>query len=70
MFEEYFQQILNNKPVLIIDAPGSSQLDENLYKPLQERSAKVRDGVQYLVQNYKPVATYGEWVIYKSIQTP
>jgi Dolichyl-phosphate-mannose-protein mannosyltransferase len=70
MFEEYFQQILNNKPVLIIDAPGSSQLDENLYKPLQERSAKVRDGVQYLIQNYQPVATYGEWVIYRLIQTP
>ena len=70
MFEEYFQQILNNKPVLIIDAPGSNQLDENLYKPLQERSAKVRDGVQYLIKNYQPVATYGEWVIYRLTETP
>ncbi len=70
MFEEYFQQILDNKPVLIIDAPGSNQLDENLYKPLQVRSAKVRDGVQYLIKNYQPVATYGEWVIYRLIQNP
>ena len=65
MFEEYFQQILENKPVLLIDAPGSGQLDDHLYKPLQLRSAKVRDGVQYLIQNYQAVATFGDWVIYR-----
>ena len=31
MFEEYFNQILENKPVLIIDTRGRSQLDEKLY---------------------------------------
>jgi hypothetical protein len=69
MFEEYFQQIMENKPVLIIDAPGSNRLDEKLYKPLQLRSAKVRDGVQYLLQNYQAVATFGDWVIYRLKQS-
>ena len=70
MFEEYFSEITNNKPVLIIDAPGSSQLDDNLYKPLQTRSAIVRDGVKYLIRNYKPVQTFGDWVIYQRIEIP
>jgi hypothetical protein len=70
MFEEYFRQILTNKPVLIIDAPGSNQLDNNLYKPLQARSEKVRDGVQYLVNHYQPVASFGEWVVYRLIENP
>lgn len=65
MFEEYFTQILDNKPLLIIDAPGSNQLDDNLYKPLQARSEKVRDGVQYLIKNYQPVASFGEWIVYR-----
>jgi hypothetical protein len=70
MFEEYFQQIMENKPILIIDAPGSNQLDDNLYKPLQDRSAKVRDGVQFLVKHYKPIATFGEWTLYQLISYP
>jgi hypothetical protein len=70
MFEEYFQQILQNKPVLIIDAPGSNQLDQNLYKPLQLRSLKVREGVEYLLQNYRPAATLGEWVVYELKENP
>lgn len=70
MFEEYFQQILRNKPVLIIDAPGSNQLDQNLYKPLQLRSQKVREGVEYLLQNYQPAATFGEWVVYEVKESP
>jgi hypothetical protein len=70
MFEEYFDQVLKNKPVLIIDAPGSNQLDENLYKPIQLRSAKVRYGVQNLIQNYQSVATIGDWVIYKVKESP
>ncbi len=65
MFEEYFQQILQNRPVLIIDAPGSNQLDENLYKPLQLRSSKVQVGVQYLLDHYQTVATFGDWVVYR-----
>jgi hypothetical protein len=65
MFEEYFHQILQNKPVLIIDAPSGNQLDDDLYKPLQLRSSIVREGVQYLIMNYEPEATIGEWVIYR-----
>jgi hypothetical protein len=70
MFEEYFQQIIQNKPVLVIDAPGSNQLDANLYKPLQARSGKVREGVLYLINNYHPVAVFGEWTIYRRIGAP
>ena len=70
MFNEYFQQILNNKPVLIIDAPGSNHLDENLYKPLQLRSKIVKDGVLYLLQNYQQVASYGDWTIYRLRESP
>ena len=65
MFDEYFQQIIQKRPVLIIDAPGSNQLDENLYKPLQLRSTVVKNGVQYLLQNYQQVATFGDWVVYR-----
>jgi hypothetical protein len=68
MFEEYFQQILKNKPVLIIDAPGSNKLDDNLYKSLQLRSVVVQNGVQYLLQNYRRVATFGDWVVYRLIE--
>lgn len=65
MFEEYFNQILENKPVLIIDTRGRSQLDEKLYVPLQKRSQIVRDGVKYLGENYEQVAQFGEWFVYR-----
>ena len=65
MYNEYFQQIIQNRPVLIIDAPGSNQLDENLYKPMQIRSTIVSNGVQYLLQNYQRVASFGDWIIYQ-----
>ncbi len=70
MFEEYFQEVLKNKPVLIIDAPGSGSLDENLYKSMQPRSAVVRDGVQYLIRNYQNVAAFGGWTFYRLKQGP
>jgi len=65
MFEEYFNQILHNKPVLIIDTRGRTRLDEKLYVPLQKRSELVREGVQYLGENYQQVAQFGEWFVYR-----
>ena len=65
MFEEYFNQILENKPVLIIDTRGRTRLDEKLYVPLQKRSEIVRAGVQYLGENYQQVAQFGEWFVYR-----
>lgn len=65
MFEEYFNQILENKPVLIIDTRGRDQLDEKLYVPLQKRSQIVRDGVKYLGENYEQVAQFGDWFVYR-----
>lgn len=65
MFEEYFNQILQNKPVLIIDTRGQSQLEEKLYLPLQKRSQIVRDGVKYLGENYQQVAQFGDWFVYR-----
>jgi hypothetical protein len=65
MFEEYFDQILTNKPTLIIDTRGRSRLDEKLYTPLQKRSQIVRDGVKYLGENYQQVAHYGDWFVYR-----
>jgi hypothetical protein len=65
MFEEYFNQILQNDPVLIIDTRGRSRLDEKLYTPLQKRSEIVREGVQYLGENYQQVAQFGEWFVYR-----
>ena len=65
MFEEYFNQILKNKPVLIIDTRGRSQLDEKLYVPLQKRSQIVRDGVKYLGENYRQVAQFDNWYVYR-----
>jgi len=65
MFEEYFNQILENKPILIIDTRGRTRLDEKLYVPLQKRSQIVRDGVQYLGEHYQQVAQFDEWFVYR-----
>jgi hypothetical protein len=65
MFEEYINQILKNKPLLIVDTRGRARLDEKLYEPLQKRSKIVRDGVQYLGENYQQVAKFGEWFVYR-----
>jgi len=67
MFEEYFNQILKNKPTLIIDTRGRARLDEKLYTPLQKRSQIVRDGVKYLGEHYQKVAQFDEWVVYRFI---
>jgi hypothetical protein len=67
MFEEYFNQILENKPLLIIDTRGRSSLTEKLYEPLQKRSPIVRDGVQYLGEHYQHVKQFGEWAVYRLI---
>ncbi len=65
MFEEYFNQIVENKPILIIDTRGRTRLEEKLYEPLQKRSQVVRDGVKYLSENYEQVAQFGEWFVYR-----
>jgi hypothetical protein len=65
MFEEYFNQILQNKPALIIDTRGRTRLNEKLYEPLQKRSQIVRDGVKWLGENYEQVAQFGEWFVYR-----
>lgn len=65
MFEEYFNQILENKPTLIIDTRGQERLEEKLYTPLQKRSQIVRDGVKYLGENYQQVAQFGDWFVYR-----
>jgi len=67
MFEEYFNQILKNKPALIIDTRGRPRLDDKLYTPLQKRSQIVREGVQYLGENYEQVAQFDEWFVYRLI---
>jgi 4-amino-4-deoxy-L-arabinose transferase-like glycosyltransferase len=68
MFEEYFNQILENKPILIIDTRGQTRLDEKLYVPLQKRSQIVREGVQYLGENYQQVAQFDEWFVYRLVE--
>lgn len=67
MFEEYFSQILENKPVLIIDTRGRDRLDEKLYTSMQKRSQIVRDGVQQLAANYQQVARFDDWVVYRLV---
>jgi hypothetical protein len=68
MFEEYFNQILTNKPILIIDTRGRDRLDEKLYTSMQKRSQVVRDGVQQLGASYEPVARFDDWVVYRLIE--
>jgi hypothetical protein len=70
MFEEYFKQILENKPVLIIDTRGQDALTDKLYTPLQKRSQIVKDGVQYLGEHYRQVTQIGEWFVYRLIESP
>jgi 4-amino-4-deoxy-L-arabinose transferase-like glycosyltransferase len=65
MFEEYFNQILANDPVLIIDTRGAETITKNLYTPLQKRSEIVRAGVEYLGLHYEKVAQFGEWAVYQ-----
>ena len=65
MFEEYFNQILADKPTFIIDTRGRPRLDDRLYTPLQKRSQIVREGVKYLGENYQQVAQFGDWFVYK-----
>jgi len=65
MFEEYFNQILENKPVFIIDTRGRDTLTDRLYTPLQKRSEIVKNGVQYLGEHYQQVAQIGEWFVYR-----
>ena len=65
MFEEYINQILENKPVLIIDTRGQAHLEDKLYVPLQKRSQIVRDGVKYLAENYQQVAQFDNWSVYR-----
>jgi hypothetical protein len=67
MFEEYFNQVLKNKPILIIDTRGRDQLVEKLYTPMQKRSQLVKDGVQYLGANYQQVAQFDDWFVYRFI---
>ena len=67
MFEQYFNQILENKPTLIIDTRGRPRLDDKLYTPLQKRSQVVREGVKYLGEHYQPVAQFEEWIVYRFI---
>jgi hypothetical protein len=68
MFEEYFNEILTNKPVIIIDTRGQSQLTEKLYTPMQKRSQIVRDGVQYLGAHYQQIAQFEDWFVYRLIE--
>jgi hypothetical protein len=65
LFEEYFNEILQDQPTLIIDTRGKSNLTEKLYLPLQERSDVVKDGVQYLKEHYQKVAQFEEWSVYR-----
>jgi hypothetical protein len=67
MFEEYFNQILENDPLLIIDTRGRETLIDRLYMPLQKRSEIVRSGVEYLGNHYEQVAQFGEWFVYRKI---
>ena len=68
MFEEYFNQILENKPVLIIDTRGRDRLDDKLYTSMQKRSQIVRDGVHELGTTYQQVARFDDWVVYRLIE--
>jgi len=70
MFEEYFNEILENKPKLIIDTRGETSLPEKLYVPLQKRSEIVRNGVEYLGKNYEQVAQFDEWYVYRRKDMP
>lgn len=65
MFEEYFNQILTNSPILIIDTRGRDRLDDKLYPSMQKRSQVVRDGVQQLGATYQQVAQFGDWFVYR-----
>ena len=70
LVEEFFQEILENRPVLIVDTRGYSQLGKRLFAPVQKRSEVTKAAVLYLVENYEPVMQYGDWIIYALRQNP
>ena len=65
MVEEFFEQILQDKPRLIIDTRGRRSLDEKLFVSIRKRSDAVDGAIQYLTEAYEPVFYYGDWIIYK-----
>ena len=67
LIEEFFQQIMQNNPAIIIDSRGRSRLDEKMYQPVQKRSEIVRAGVQYLGEHYQKVAQFDDWFVYRYI---
>lgn len=67
MVEEFFREVLENQPALIVDARGYDSLGEKLFVPIQNRSEEVASAVQDLEKKYKPVMQYGDWVIYKFV---
>jgi len=68
MVEEFFDDIIRRKPALIIDTRG--QWGEKLYPSMQRRSESVQRSIDYLTRNYRPVATFGDWVVYEYLPGP
>ncbi len=68
MVEEFFDDIIQRKPALIIDTRG--QWGEKLYPSMQRRSESVHRSIDYLTRNYQPVATFGDWVVYQYAPGP
>jgi hypothetical protein len=63
MVEEFFDDIIEHKPALIIDTRG--QWGEKLYPSMQRRSESVRQSIDYLTSNYQPATSFGDWVVYE-----
>jgi hypothetical protein len=64
MVEEFFHQIQANQPALIVDTRGRSSLDDHLYTAFYKRSDYIPQAVQTLAREYRPVADFGEWIVY------
>lgn len=66
MVEEYIQQIMKNRPKLIIDTDGGNGPDNSLYLTrLVNKSAIVKNGMEFLTTEYSAVATLNGCVIYQ-----
>ncbi len=64
--KEYLRQIMENEPKLIIDTQSDKGFTGKLYLTKNaKKSEPIQNGVDFLNENYQPVTTFGDWIVYE-----
>jgi hypothetical protein len=71
MVREYLRQIMENKPKLIIDTLSNKGFTGKLYLTKNaKKSEPIQNGVNFLNENYQPITTFGDWIVYEYQDKP